>query len=148
MSTIKDEEPAAESEEEEEEDDDEENDTDEGVDHVPAPDGSSSDQERVDPAPPEPVSSPTASNIPRESPPLSHSSSALSLAEDARDLTLEDRGHADLVKERVLSDASRAYARQQRKYHTKRSAQRAGRAKGSKAKQDPRVKLDRSSGWD
>ncbi|KZV71290.1 hypothetical protein PENSPDRAFT_563525, partial [Peniophora sp. CONT] len=52
------------------------------------------------------------------------------------------------VKQRAVSDASRTYARQQRKYHTKRSAQQAGRAKGSKAKQDTRVKLDRSSGWD
>ncbi|KAI0030654.1 hypothetical protein K488DRAFT_27925, partial [Vararia minispora EC-137] len=51
------------------------------------------------------------------------------------------------IMDKALFEASRAYARQQRKYHSKRGVQRAGRPKGSKAKQDNHVKLDRNSLW-
>ncbi|KAF8446005.1 hypothetical protein L210DRAFT_841120 [Boletus edulis BED1] len=51
------------------------------------------------------------------------------------------------VRERVATDLARRQ-RQQKKYHTRRGAQRVGRPQGSKAKQDQRVKLDRDGIWD
>ncbi|KAF8560416.1 hypothetical protein OG21DRAFT_1400917 [Imleria badia] len=51
------------------------------------------------------------------------------------------------VRERVATDLAKRQ-RQQKKYHTKRGAQRVGRPQGSKAKQDQRVKLDRGGIWD
>lgn len=56
-------------------------------------------------------------------------------------------GQAHTIKERVVSDIARQQARQG-KHHTKRSARKIGRPKGSKAKQDARVKLDYGGGWD
>ncbi|KAL0580387.1 Serine/threonine-protein kinase rio2 [Marasmius crinis-equi] len=50
------------------------------------------------------------------------------------------------IKDVVSNSLEKSRAQQQRKYHSKRSARRAGRPKGSKAKQDNRVKLD--VGWD
>ncbi|KAF9069106.1 RIO1 family-domain-containing protein [Rhodocollybia butyracea] len=50
------------------------------------------------------------------------------------------------IKEIVKSNLEKTRARQQRKYHSKRSTRRAGRPQGSKAKQDTRVQLD--SAWD
>ncbi|GJE87578.1 RIO-like serine/threonine protein kinase [Phanerochaete sordida] len=53
------------------------------------------------------------------------------------------------LRERAAAEASRVRARQQRKYHSKRGAQKVGgRHKGSKAKQDTRVKPDRGGFWD
>ncbi|KAJ8469439.1 hypothetical protein ONZ45_g16884 [Pleurotus djamor] len=52
------------------------------------------------------------------------------------------------VKNIVSSDLAKSRARQQRKFHSKRSARQAGRPQGSKAKQDTRVKLDHKGGWD
>ncbi|GLB36214.1 putative rio2, N-terminal [Lyophyllum shimeji] len=52
------------------------------------------------------------------------------------------------IKDIVAGDLSKARTSQQRKYHSKRGARRAGRPQGSKAKQDTRVKLDRSGVWD
>ena len=53
------------------------------------------------------------------------------------------------MRERAAAEASRVRARQQRKYHSKRGAQKVGeRHKGSKAKQDTRVKPDRGGFWD
>ncbi|KAI0313739.1 hypothetical protein OF83DRAFT_1043231, partial [Amylostereum chailletii] len=52
------------------------------------------------------------------------------------------------LREKAAMEASKTRSRQQRKYHSKRSAQRVGRAKGSKAKQDTRVKVDASGIWD
>ena len=51
------------------------------------------------------------------------------------------------IKERVASDIARQRARQG-KYHSKRSSRKIGRPTGSKAKQDMRVKLDRTGIWD
>ncbi|KDR85063.1 hypothetical protein GALMADRAFT_149576 [Galerina marginata CBS 339.88] len=45
------------------------------------------------------------------------------------------------IKLIVASDITKKRAQQQRKYHSKRSTRNAGRAQGSKAKQDTRVKL-------
>ena len=51
------------------------------------------------------------------------------------------------ISERVQTEVAKQRARQQRKYHSKKGAQRTGgRPKGSKRKQDTRVKMD--SGWD
>lgn len=52
------------------------------------------------------------------------------------------------IKDIVTSDLSKSRAQQQRKYHSKRGARRAGRPQGSKAKQDTRVKVDSSGFWD
>lgn len=52
-------------------------------------------------------------------------------------------------KERVANEVAKQRARQQRKYHSKRGAQRiGGRQKGSKAKMDTRVKRDKSGVWE
>jgi RIO kinase 2 len=54
----------------------------------------------------------------------------------------------DAIRERITSDVARQHARQTNKYHSKRSTRRVGRPKGSKAKQDTRVKIDRSGVWE
>ena len=51
------------------------------------------------------------------------------------------------IKERVVSDIARQHARQG-KYHSKRRVRKIGRPKGSKAKQDLRIKLDRNTVWE
>jgi RIO kinase 2 len=51
------------------------------------------------------------------------------------------------VKEVVSSDRAKSRARQERKYHSKKSSRRAGRPQGSKAKQDIRVKPDSTGFW-
>ncbi|TDL28729.1 RIO1-domain-containing protein [Rickenella mellea] len=53
----------------------------------------------------------------------------------------------DSVKQRVATDISHRQVSQSR-YHSKRSTRRVGRPKGSKAKQDTRVKIDRSGVWE
>lgn len=78
--------------------------------------------------------------------PRSHSRTS-SLEEHVASLSLSQQG-PDLMTDRAATQASKAHARQQRKYHSKRGAQRIGRPKGSKAKQDTRVKLDRGGMWD
>lgn len=77
------------------------------------------------------------------SPPRSRSPSPDTLAKMTAALKLR----AVDVRERVATDLARR-ERQQKKYHTKRGAQRVGRPQGSKAKQDQRVKLDRGGIWD
>ncbi|KAG1755213.1 RIO1 family-domain-containing protein [Suillus paluster] len=77
------------------------------------------------------------------SPPRSRSPSPDTLAKMAASLTLQSAA----LRDRVASDLAKR-SRQQKKYHTKRSAQRAGRPQGSKAKQDTRVKLDKSGIWE
>lgn len=60
-------------------------------------------------------------------------------------------GHAPppaSIQERVASEVVRQRARQAGKYHAKRGARKAGRPKGSKAKQDTRVRMDRSGVWE
>ena len=73
-------------------------------------------------------------------------SDADSLEEHTAGLSIShDRG----LRDRAAVAASKQYARQQKKYHSKRGAQRiGGRQKGSKAKLDTRIKPDRSGMWD
>lgn len=93
---------------------------------------------------PGPISRPTSrmSQLSR-SPPRSRSPSPDTLAKMAASLSLQDAAFRD----RVASDLAKR-SRQQKKYHTKRGAQRAGRPQGSKAKQDTRIKVDRSGIWE
>jgi RIO kinase 2 len=51
------------------------------------------------------------------------------------------------IKDAVASYLAKSIARQERKYHSK-GGRRAGRPQGSKAKQDIRLKCDKSAGWD
>lgn len=80
------------------------------------------------------------------SPPQSRNTSPDSLAKMTESLSIASH-HQSGIKEIVSSDLSRQRARQKQKYHSKRGAQRAGRPKGSKAKQDNRVKMDNSGVW-
>jgi len=57
----------------------------------------------------------------------------------------EMQGDHNRVKDIVSSDILKKQAQQQRKYHSKRSVRNAGRAKGSKAKQDTRIKVDKNA---
>ena len=88
--------------------------------------------------------SPPASRHSSQSPARSHSPSladataALSLSRDDREL-----------RDRVAAEVSKRHAHQQKKYHSKRGAQRmGGRQKGSKAKMDTRYKPERGGLWD
>jgi RIO kinase 2 len=81
------------------------------------------------------------------SPPQSRSPSPSSLAKMTAALSLSSQQHSG-IKDIVSSDLTRQRARQRQKYHSKRGAQRIGRPKGSKAKQDTRVKLDKSGVWE
>ncbi|KAI0080117.1 RIO1-domain-containing protein [Panus rudis PR-1116 ss-1] len=110
----------------------------------------SSPEDSTDPTGLSPVSksrplsrSPPASRHTSRSPPP-RSLSPSSLADRTAALSLTED-----VKERVAYEVQKQRARQQRKYHSKRGAQRVGgRQKGSKAKMDTRVKLDRGGLWD
>lgn len=83
-----------------------------------------------------------------------HSDSASSrspsptLDEQTASLSLSTSHHADIIREKAAVDVSKHQAQQQRKFHSKRGAHRAGRPKGSKGKQDTRIKLDRGGMWD
>ncbi len=59
----------------------------------------------------------------------------------------EERDRVRRIKEIVSNDVAKMRAKEQRKYHSKRSARNAGRQQGSKAKQDKRVKLSEHTGW-
>jgi len=52
------------------------------------------------------------------------------------------------IKEKAGIEAYKQRAREKQKYHSRRGAERIGRAKGSKAKQDNRVKVDKGGLWD
>ena len=88
--------------------------------------------------------SPPASRHSSQSPARSQSLS-LADATAAMSLSRDDRE----LRDRVAAEVSKRHAHQQKKYHSKRGAQRmGGRQKGSKAKMDTRVKPDRSGFWD
>jgi len=53
----------------------------------------------------------------------------------------------DILRKLVSSEVSRERARNVSKYHSRRGPGQGGRAKGSKAKQDTRVKVDKSGIW-
>lgn len=76
------------------------------------------------------------------SPPRSRSPSPDTLEK----MTVAMSLHTPDIRERVATDLARR-TRQQKKYHSKRGALRAGRPHGSKGKQDRRVKLDRDGFW-
>jgi RIO kinase 2 len=52
------------------------------------------------------------------------------------------------IRKKAAIDAFKGRAREKQKYHSRRGAERIGRPKGSKAKQDNRVKVDKSGLWD
>jgi len=76
------------------------------------------------------------------SPPRSRAGSPISLEKAVASLAL------DSVKERVSAEVTKTRAQQLRKFHSKRNTRRAGRSQGSKAKQDTRVKVDKSGFWE
>lgn len=53
----------------------------------------------------------------------------------------------DTLKERAAADVGRQQVRQS-KFHSKRSARKIGRPKGSKAKQDNRIRLEKGGFWE
>ena len=55
---------------------------------------------------------------------------------------------AQEIRSKVVIDLSKERARQRSKYNSKRSTQQVGRPKGNKAKQDNRIKLDKSGVWE
>ncbi|KAF9270282.1 RIO1-domain-containing protein [Marasmius fiardii PR-910] len=61
-------------------------------------------------------------------------------------ITREGNRQTKAIRSVVASNLEKSRAQQQKKYHSKRSTRRVGRSRGSKAKQDNRVKLD--GGWD
>ena len=52
------------------------------------------------------------------------------------------------IRDKAANEAYKRRAREKQKYHSRRGAERIGRAKGSKGKQDNRVKLDKGGLWD
>lgn len=94
--------------------------------------------------------SPPASRHASQSPQLSRSRSrSPSLVEQTAGLSLSQARQDRDMHERVAGEVAKQRARQQKKYHSKRASQRAGgRQKGSKAKQDTRVTVDRSGIWE
>jgi RIO kinase 2 len=78
--------------------------------------------------------------------PSNNAPEASDLAKSDEEPESSDVSEEDEMKTRVVNEITKTRARQQKKYHSKKSTGRAGRTKGSKAKQDTRVKLD-SGGW-
>jgi RIO kinase 2 len=56
-------------------------------------------------------------------------------------------GDKQKIREVVAAQVSKSRARDQSKYHSRKNIARAGRAKGSKAKQDIRYKIDAGGIW-
>lgn len=52
------------------------------------------------------------------------------------------------IRDKAANEGYKQRAREKQKHHSRRGAERIGRAKGSKAKQDNRVKLDKGGLWD
>jgi RIO kinase 2 len=61
--------------------------------------------------------------------------------------TLSVNGSKEM-RDKAAIDAYKRRAREKQKHHSRRGTERIGRAKGSKAKQDNRVKLDKDGLWD
>ena len=82
-------------------------------------------------------------------PPRSASSSPVSqLANNLEHSLSVNASKEKEIRDKAAIDAYKERARQKQKYHSRRGAERIGRAKGSKSKQDNRVKLDKSGLWD
>lgn len=81
-----------------------------------------------------------------ETSPTDVSSSSSSRSDSPASLA---KGTAGLnIKETASNDVKKLQQRQKRMYHSKKSTRRAGRAHGSKAKQDVRYIMAPSAGWD
>jgi len=137
------------SKEEEVEGGGEREDIEEGFDaSVPSGEGESGDEEPDRSVQPWRIGGQTnARTTSAESPSCSPTSQLGSKLEN----TLSVNANASREKEirgKAAVDAYKERAREKRKYHSRRGAERIGRAKGSKAKQDNRVKLDKSGLWD
>jgi len=97
----------------------------------------------------EPASQPSDEDRDEETPPRT-SSPLGELADQTAKLDVGEsraRGQQSTLKEIVSNDLSRN-ARRHSKHHSKKGARLVGRAKGSKAKQDTRVKLGSGKFWD
>ncbi|GJJ08789.1 hypothetical protein Clacol_003008 [Clathrus columnatus] len=68
------------------------------------------------------------------------------VASKSKLLTTDD--NYETIRFKVAQDLAKEHDRQKLKYNSKSSARRVGRPKGSKAKQDNRVKLKNTDGWD
>jgi len=96
----------------------------------------------------EPELSPPSQSRPlSRSPPQSRSPSPESVAKMMESLSISTRQRSG-IKDTLSSELIKQRSRQQHKYHSKRAAQRMGRPKGSKAKQNLKVKLDKSGVWE
>jgi len=80
------------------------------------------------------------------SPPQSRSPSPSSLAKMTAALNLTSGRHG--IKDIVGSELTKQRARQREKYHSKGGVRRIGRARGSKGKEDNRVKVDKRGIWE
>jgi RIO kinase 2 len=81
---------------------------------------------------------------------VSPSSSVGQLGSKVESSTLSVKGSSkeQEIKDKAAIEGYKRRAREKQKYHSRRGAERIGRAKGSKAKQDNRVKLDKGGLWD
>lgn len=94
----------------------------------------------------EPSNTETSPTDLAESDPTDVSSSSSSRSDSPASLA---KGTAGLnIKETASNDVKKLQQRQKRMYHSKKSTRRAGRAHGSKAKQDVRYIMAPSAGWD
>jgi RIO kinase 2 len=118
-------------------------DVEEGFDDaVPSGEGESKDEE---------LDGSASAESPSQRPPRSASCSPTNQLGSQLENTLSVNGSREKEKEirgKAAIDAYKERAREKRKYHSRRGAERIGRAKGSKAKQDNRVKVDKSGLWD
>ena len=93
-------------------------------------------------------------DIAEESPPSDDAGSTSSLVGRVNELGLDTGspspplGDKQKIRQVVAAQVSKSRARDQTKYHSRKNAARAGRAKGSKAKQDVRHKIDAGGIWD
>ncbi|KAF8481182.1 RIO1-domain-containing protein [Russula ochroleuca] len=65
-----------------------------------------------------------------------------------RTLSVNNASKEKEIRDKAAIEAYKQRAREKQKHHSRRGAERIGRAKGSKAKQDNRVKLDKGGLWD
>lgn len=172
MSTVQESSNMSEDEEMEEDSDDEGSDEDEDAEVFDSPDGQQQNVDMIanssdahadgnNTASPPPPTSPTRSRAPSPTESLIEHTSSLQIStplvsngetqnpddqSEDEDESRQQGLHPD-VKDRVASDLTKQRARQAR-YHSKRGTRKIGRPKGSKAKQDTRVKVDNSGFWD
>lgn len=69
------------------------------------------------------------------------------VGEDAPIASSTGRNHQS-VKDTVTTELTKSRQKQEKRFHSKRSVGKAGRPKGSKAKQDSRVHFSRDDGWE